>query len=202
MISLITAILGALTGMVPGVLQFFTMKATNAQQLELRKLELQAAREGTALQVDLANAQSDIQQQQQLYNYAREPSGVRWVDALNTLIRPYITIIVFHVWIGVEITIAYYGFTRGGTVEQIAKSVWDENTQAVFSAIVGFWFGNRMLTRGNEHMAATMALTKPTSVTVTPGAGPAGAPAVAVAHTSPPATPPSGVIPKPPGSRD
>lgn len=207
MISLITAILGALTGMVPGVLQFFTMKANNAQQLELRKLELQAAREGTALQVDLARAQSDVQQQQQLYSFANAPAGVRWVDSINTLVRPYITLIVFHVWIGVEIALAYYAFKySNANIGDIAKSIWDENTQAVFAAVVGFWFGNRMLTKANEQMAATQSVIAPKSVSVVPAGAPAAHAAISIpsAHPSNPTMAPGrdGIIPKPPGSRD
>lgn len=185
MLTAIATILGAVTGLVPGILQFFTMRATNAQQLEIKKLELQAAREGTALEVDLAHAQSDIQQQQQLYNFAREPSGVRWVDALNTLIRPWITIVVFHMWAAVEIALLWYAINKGLDLKQIVDAVWDDAAKGILGAVVGFWFGNRMLTRGNQQMAATQAVTNPPITTkVTPTA------------------PPSGFIPKPAGSRD
>jgi hypothetical protein len=187
MISLITAILGALTGMVPGVLQLFTQKANNAYQLQLQQLQLEAAKEGKALEIDLANSQADIQQQQSLYKFAGDPSGVRWVDAANTLVRPYITLIVFHVWISVEVALIYYGISKGHTLAELAAAVWDENTQAIFSAIVGFWFGNRMLTRAAP-MAATLAVTTPPVAKVAP-AKPA------------PAAPARPVIPEPPGSR-
>ena len=187
MISLITAILGALTGMVPGVLQLFTQKANNAYQLQLQQLQLQAAKEGKALEIDLANSQADIQQQQSLYRFAGDPSGLRWVDAINTLVRPYITLIVFHVWIGVEVALVYYGVSKGHTLGDVAGAVWDENTQAIFSAIVGFWFGNRMLTRASP-MAATLAVTTP--------------PATKAALIKPGTAAPAGtIIPEPPGSR-
>ncbi len=187
MISLITAILGALTGMVPGVLQLFTQKANNAYQLQLQQLQLQAAREGKALEVDLANSQADIAQQQSLYRFSGGPSGVRWVDAINTLVRPYITLIVFHVWICVEVALVCYGISKGHTLGELAAAAWDENTQAIFSAIVGFWFGNRMLTRATP-MAATLAIAAPPAVKIAPGK-----PGMAV--------PVAAIIPEPPGSR-
>lgn len=187
MISLITAILGALTGMVPGILQLFTQKAANAQAIAIEQLRMQAAKDGIALQIDLANSQSDIQQQQSLYKFAADPAGVRWVDAINTLVRPYITLIVFHVWIGVELALLYYGITKGHSLPELARSVWDENTQAVFSAIVGFWFGNRMLT-SHRQMPATLAISTPAIVKATP----------AKAATSGPV---GNIIPDPAGSR-
>ncbi len=187
MISLITTILGALTGMVPGVLQLFTQKANNAYQLQLQQLQLEAAKEGKALEIDLANSQADVQQQQSLYKFATDPAGLRWVDATNALVRPYITLIVFHVWIGVEVALIHYGISQGHSLAELAASVWDENTQAIFSAVVGFWFGNRMLTRAAP-MAATRAVTAP--------------PAAKVGYGKPAAvTPGHPIIPEPPGSR-
>jgi len=178
MIAAITAILGALSSFVPGILQYFTMKASNAQQLALQQLQMQAAKEGTALQIDLANSQSDIQQQQRIYTFAGAPSGVKWVDALTVSIRPYITIIMFHVWIAVEIALLYHGIQKAYDLAQLAALVWTPDTQAIFGAIIGFWFGNRMLTRGSQAMAATLAVSAPPAkVTVAaPARHPAASP--------------------------
>lgn len=189
MIAAITAILGALSGMVPGILQFFTMKASNAQQLALRELDMQAAKEGAALQIDLANSQSDIQQQQHLYAFAGSPAGIKWVDAVTALVRPYVTLIMFHMWLAIEAALLVDGMRRGHDLAGLAALVWTPATEAIFGAIMGFWFGNRMLTRGQQQMAATLA------VTAAPGksAGvPRAAGAAPTAH---------GIIPDPPGSR-
>ncbi len=43
---------------------------------------------------------------------------------------------------------------------QLAKLVWDDNTAAIFGAIMGFWFGDRMLKRGQQQMAATLAVSQ------------------------------------------
>jgi hypothetical protein len=192
MITAITGILAALTGMVPGILQFFTLKATNAQQLAIEQLRMQAAKDGIALQIDLANSQSDIQQQQHLYDFAAGASGIKWIDALAILVRPFITIIVFAMWVAVEIALLYSAMHNEFGIAAVADAVWDENTQQIFMAIVGFWFGNRMLARGQQQMAATLA--------VTPGAPATGnAPAKPVAR---PVADPSSFVPAPAGSRD
>jgi hypothetical protein len=191
-ITAITAILGALSGMVPGILQFFTMKANNAQQLALEQLRLQAAREGTALQIDLANSQSDIEQSKHLYEFAGAPSGVKWVDALTAFIRPYVTIVFLHVWM-IEIgALTYYGYSKGMDVKAIAQLVLTPEFWAALAAIIGFWFGNRMLVRGNQQMAATLAVTTATARTP-----------MATKATTAPAPSPHGsaIIPDPPGSR-
>ncbi|MEY2410618.1 MAG: hypothetical protein QOF48_3288, partial [Verrucomicrobiota bacterium] len=102
MISGIVAILGAITGMVPAIIQFLSLKANNAQQLALAQLQLQAAKDGGALQIDLANSQADIRQAEHIYDFASGPSGNRFVDALAIFVRPYVTIVFFHLWIFLE----------------------------------------------------------------------------------------------------
>ncbi len=160
MISGIVAILGAVTGMVPAIMQWLTLKANNAQQLALAQLQMQAAREGGALQIDLANAQADIRQADHIYEFASGPSGNHFVDALAVFVRPYITILFFHLWLFLEICLAIYGINSGYDLGQLTKLVWDDNTAAIFGAIMGFWFGDRMMMRGQQRMAATLAVTQ------------------------------------------
>jgi hypothetical protein len=158
MISALAAIFGALTGLVPAILQFFTLKATNAHQLEIRKLEIQAARENIALQVDLTRAQSDVKQQEHIYSFANSPSGIKWIDALAVLVRPYITLVIFHMWALIEIALFVAAVNGGLRLDEIVPIIWDENSKSTLAAIIGFWFGNRMLA---PQMTATLSVTEP-----------------------------------------
>jgi hypothetical protein len=97
--------------------------------------------------------------------------------------------------------LVYHAFTKGADIATMAKAVWDENTQAIFSAIVGFWFGNRMLVRGQEHMAATAAVTNPPPVVVAKPSHPAPAAPPPARRSPEAAVPRSGIIPPPPGDR-
>lgn len=164
MITGIVAILGAITGMVPAIMQWLTLKANNAQQLAMAQLQMQAAREGAALQVDLANSQADIRQADHIYEFASGSSGNRFVDALAIFVRPYITLVFFHLWIFLEVCLTVYGINSGYDLGQLVKLVWDDNTAAIFGAIMGFWFGDRMMRRGQDRMAATLAVTQQTVI--------------------------------------
>ena len=163
MITGIVAILGAVTGMVPAIMQFLTQKANNAQQLALAQLQMQAAKESGALQIDLANSQADIRQADHIYEFASGASGNRFVDALAVFVRPYVTLIFFHLWIFLEVCLAIYGINSGYDLGQLSRLVWDDNTAAIFGAIMGFWFGDRMMMRGQQRMAATLAVSQPTA---------------------------------------
>ena len=158
MITGIIGILGALTGLVPSIMQWLTLKANNAQQLAMAQLQLQATKDGVALQVDIANAQADIRQADHIYGFASGPSGNRFVDALAIFVRPYITIVFFHLWVLLEVFLFIYGVNSGYDLGQIVKFLWSDETAGIFGAIMGFWFGDRMMVRGQQRMAATLAV--------------------------------------------
>lgn len=163
MIALLTAlpaILGALTGMVPALVQLFTLKANNAHQLAMAQLQMQAAKESVALQVDLAGAQADIRQAERIYSFGAGPSGNRFVDALAIFVRPYVTLVFFHLWILLEVFMFIYAVNSGYDLGQLVKALWPAETQAMFAAIIGFWFGDRMMLRGQQQMAATLAVSQ------------------------------------------
>lgn len=167
MLTALATIFAALSGMVPGIIQFFTLKANNAQQLALEQLRLQAAKDGMALQIDLANTQADIQQQQHIYSYGTGASGIKWIDALSVFVRPYITLVFFHMWILVVLALLVNGVYTAKDLTELSTIVWDEDTQTIFGAIMGFWFGNRMMTRAiHQPMAATLAVNQAQSKTV------------------------------------
>jgi hypothetical protein len=166
LLGALPAILGALAGMVPALVTLFTLKANNAQQLAMRQLDMQAAKEGGALQIDLANSQADIRQADHIYDFGGGASGIRWVDALAIFVRPYITLVFFHLWGLMEIGLFIYGVNSGYDLGQLVKLLWPDETQAMFGAIIGFWFGDRMMMRGQQRMAATLSVTPPAAIAV------------------------------------
>lgn len=193
MLTGIIGILGALAGFVPALLQYLSLKASNAQAIELRRLEIEAAKANIALEVDLENVRADIEQQKHVYEFAAGSSGVKWVDALAVFVRPYITLIMFHVWIGLEVFLLLYGIANGVDFDKMVGALWDADVKSLFAAIIGFWFGDRGGKRWQQSMPATLAVTKPPPMTgskVEPKVEPRG----------------RGVdpdfIPKPAGSRD
>lgn len=158
MITGIIGILGALTGLVPSIMQWLTLKANNAHQLAMAQEQRQAAKDGVALQVDLANAQADIRQADHIYGFASGSSGNRFIDALAVFVRPYITLVFFHLWLVLEVCLFIYGVNSGYDLGQLVKLIWSDETAGIFGAIMGFWFGDRMMLRGQQRMAATLAV--------------------------------------------
>lgn len=155
----IAAILGFLSSVAPLAIQYFSLKENNAQAIRLEELRQQGEVKKAAAEVDIANVQADTEQGKHIYDFGNASTGYRFVDALVVLIRPYITFVFFHFFLLIEGSLFVYGVNKGYDLGQLAKLLWDDNTAAIFGAIMGFWFGNRMIVRGQQ-MQATLAVTK------------------------------------------
>ena len=79
-----------------------------------------------------------------------QPTGVTWVDGLRGSVRPVITYAFFGLFVFVEIS-AYLALTNAGVSGLDAvNAVWDEDTKALFAAVIAFWFGGRAINRARK----------------------------------------------------
>lgn len=161
MIALIGILGGFITSTLPSLITLFTRKADHAHEQEMAKLQLQAQAQGGQISLAVEVARADTQQQSELYRYASGPSGNERVDSLNALVRPYITMIMFHLWLGIETTVLIVGIRQGLSLAELINLIWDEPTKAIFGAIMGFWFGNRAVKHFTDTSYAAMPVVKP-----------------------------------------
>ena len=67
--------------------------------------------------------------------------GLPWVDALSALVRPLITYSFVALYIGIKLTIIF-NYEIG-----ICMPIWTNEDEGLFSVVMGFWFGNRMMNK-------------------------------------------------------
>lgn len=151
-------VLGALAGLIPAFLQYMSLKANNDRDIELRKLELQAAAQGYTFQLSLEQAKADTVQQDHIYSFANQPSGYRWVDALAVIVRPYITFLIFNFWWLLKLGVFVAAVNAALTLQQIIPLVWTDADAGMLGSVIGFWFGNRS---GSYAMASVPTPSKP-----------------------------------------
>lgn len=157
MIAAISAILGFLSSVAPLAIQYFSLKENNAQAIRLEELRQQGQRQQIAGQIDIANTQADAEQGKHIYDYGSGSSGYKFIDAFAVSIRPYITWVFFHFYLLMKASLFVYAVNRGYDLGQLVKLLWDDTDSALFGAIMGFWFGNRVIMR-SQQMAATQAI--------------------------------------------
>ena len=70
------------------------------------------------------------------------------MEALQASVRPVITYAFFLVFAVVKISaLATLLQTDGITMAAVLQATWDEETHALFAAVMSFWFGSRQINK-------------------------------------------------------
>lgn len=157
MLALISSALGLLGGALPQVFQM--LRARQDQAHELAILRLQLERDAQAGQQRLAEieVQGDIAEQQALsreliasIDAQSRASGVRWIDALSSSVRPSITYLFVLDYLVVKAA-QFSLIVHDGTSWMIAlPQLFNEFDQSVLMAVISFWFGSRAFSRHRQ----------------------------------------------------
>jgi hypothetical protein len=153
MLELLGMLGGGVFRLVPFIVEFFKAKADQSHELEMSRLQLQIdqARAGQAL--DLAHAQAGIainQGEMDAWKAAIEaqgkPSGVRWVDALSSSVRPILT----YYWCvglygGSKVLMVVVAWMERAALSAYVPILITEFDRGVIGSILGFWFVDRAL---------------------------------------------------------
>ena len=78
------------------------------------------------------------------------PSGVKWVDALSTSVRPTVTYLFVLMYVGVKLS-TFVGSAQSGVGFGAALlAAWTAADQALLSGILNYWFLNRTLEKAGR----------------------------------------------------
>lgn len=163
MIALLSALMGFLGSATPEFLKIFREGKDRAHEITLLKLQMEYDREKLAVEketrvveaqtkLEAIALQRDAAETVALNARVKESLvGVAWVDALAGTVRPVLTYVFFVMYAGVKI--AQYHVISGATLpwhpaHDLAGTVamlWTEDDMALFTAVIAFWFGQRMM---------------------------------------------------------
>jgi len=145
MIALLGSLLGFGTSFLPQILDFFKQKQEHKNKLEELKLRGELAAQGIDLQVKVLDKQAEIEETKAIYNYANPTSG--FSAGLAASVRPVITYLFFALFVATKVVIMLQ--VNGDDQPWMigVDLMWDQETQALFAAIISFWFGNRAVSK-------------------------------------------------------
>jgi len=167
MLTLLSTLLSFLMGGLPKLLDFLQDKSDKNHELALAQMQIQREMElrklgfeaqervenihTQQLEVETKSAekQSLIQAQQAEMQaiYAHDMSlnegTSTWMKDLRASVRPVITYGFFFLLVGIDASLVYHGFATGVSFNDLADQLWDNETQALFAAIISFHFGGR-----------------------------------------------------------
>ena len=142
--TVISAVLGVVSGALPDVLDFFKKKRDYQHELALEKLRLDALDKNAEIDFKKLRIEADVREGESIRDHDASLSGGRFIESLRASVRPILTYLFFAVFVIVKILAFHHAVTVDGVtaIEAIAV-VWDAETQALFAAVIGFWFGSR-----------------------------------------------------------
>ena len=150
MLSLLGTLLGFGTSFLPKVMDYFQDKSDKKHELLVMEVQIKQQKELALQKLEMVNVEADIREVEALQKSMQTPTGVRWVDGLRGSVRPVITYAFFMLFCFVEVS-AYLALTASGVSGLDAvNAVWDEDTKALFAAVIAFWFGGRAVARGRK----------------------------------------------------
>ena len=149
MLSLLGSLMGFGTSFLPKVMDFFQDKQDKKHELAVMEVQIRQQKELASQKLEAINVEADIREIESLHK-SMQPTGVKWIDGHRGSVRPVITYAFFGLFIFVEVS-AYLSLTAAGVSGLDAvNAVWDEETKALFAAVISFWFGGRAISRAKK----------------------------------------------------
>jgi hypothetical protein len=150
MLTIIGTLLGLLGSLLPEVLKFFNNKEDHKHEVDMAKLQMEAAKQAGEIKLEEINATADIEEAKAIYaNAEQKITGVRWIDGAIALysssVRPTITYAFFALYGFVKFSMVYSAISMGTPWQTVGLMIWTSEDFAVFSTIMAFWFGGRFL---------------------------------------------------------
>jgi hypothetical protein len=140
MLSLLGSAFGFVTGLAPAVFKYFERKQDNAQELAMMDKQIESNKsvatsnlQATIVQSDAASVVGSQKAETRITLKASQ-----WVINTVAMVRPVIAYSFFFLFAYLEVSLV-----MGWLEQDVFKTAWDEDTKAIFGAIIGHYFGYR-----------------------------------------------------------
>ena len=145
LLALLSPLFGAAVNLLPSLLGMFEKAQANKHEIELTRLKLDVAIQTAQLGIDLEEVKAATIEGQSVRDHDSKLDGGVIINALRASIRPVVTYIFFAMFVVIKISAAYVMINTGADIPTMLNAVWDNETIALFGAIMGFWFGSRAI---------------------------------------------------------
>lgn len=153
MLTILGTLFGGLFRLAPEFLKYFDKKNERAHEATMfdKQLEADKVKAAAALALEEtrgANALNlaDIQAMIEATKAQAVQTGIKWVDAINALVRPGLTFWWCIVLETAVLVCSYLALRAAGknSVESIL-AIWSPEREAIVASIISFWFVDRAL---------------------------------------------------------
>ena len=151
--TLIGTLLGGVFRLLPEVLKWLDRKDERSHELSMFDKQLAADRaradaqqQALQTQSDMVMGQAELTAMIAATTAQSVKSGVKWVDALSSLMRPLITFWWVIVLYSTALVARFWVLVQAGTSNMDAiVLLWGADEKAIVASIISFWFIDRSL---------------------------------------------------------
>ena len=151
MITILGSLIGFAGSALPKVFDMVDDWQDRKLELAMMDRQIEASKLSHTQKIEALNIEADISESKALYQHDRSMKSTGFMAGLRASVRPVITYLFFTLFAVIKGT-ALYGliYTDGIVWELAIQTLWDEETQGIFAAIISFWFGSRALQRSRS----------------------------------------------------
>lgn len=151
MLALLSPLFGILGSLLPSIVRMFERKQEIRYELDLAKLKIDAAAAQADLQFHIEEIKADAQSRQSALDHDKSLDGGKRVNALRAAVRPVITYTFFFLFCAIKVVAVLVMIDQNASMPEMLKAVWDPETGALFSTIIAFWFGSRVMEKQDQN---------------------------------------------------
>ena len=143
--------LGFASSAVPAITDSFAQKQDNKHELDKMKLMAELRSAGYDHDLKVYEQMGADKEHDRLIQHdiaINQSSGI--IAGLQKSVRPVITYAFFILFAVIEITLLMEALEKGTDFAEAINLLWDEDTKAIFAAIISFWFGSRAIDKARR----------------------------------------------------
>ena len=152
---MMSGLLGSLLGfggsVIPAITDHFAKKADN--KFELQKMEKMAELRAAGFdhEVKMFETQAADNEHKRLIEHDISiNAGTGFIAGLQKSVRPIITYCFFGLFAAIEVSLLLEALEQGANIRESLNILWDDDTKAIFAAIISFWFGSRAVEKARR----------------------------------------------------
>ena len=151
MITILGSLIGFAGSALPKVFDMVDDWQDRKHELSMMDRQIEASKLSHTQKIEALNIEADISESKALYRHDQSMKSSGFMGGLRASVRPVLTYLFFGLFAVIK-GAALYGliYTNGVDWELAVMTLWDEETQGIFAAIISFWFGSRALQRSRS----------------------------------------------------
>lgn len=144
MLSLLGSLLGFGSSFLPKILDYLQDAKDKSHELAMITAQTEAQIKLEGKRLEAVNIDADIRQSEALLTHDAKIQGraSQWVVNLAASVRPIATYGFF-----LEFAVLTLCVSKGWISLEEYHAIWNEDIQAIWAAVVSFWFGQRTIAK-------------------------------------------------------